>query len=65
MCAPLWCELDFDLKSCLGYISESIKYRKVIFSRGTGRKCSFAVSWCDLDLTFGLAVVTISWICKV
>ena len=36
------------------YISESIKCRDIIGG------CRSAVSWCDLDLTFDLAVVTLS-----
>ena len=47
-------------KVCLGCISVTIRCRKLILGRdiGLGRRC--ATSWSDLDLTFDLAVVTLS-----
>ena len=44
---------------CLACISETAMCRKLIL--GTwGRGCRCATSWCDLDLIFDLAVVTVS-----
>ena len=41
---------------CLGNISETVRCRKV----GTlVRGCRCATSWCDLDLTFDFAIVTL------
>ena len=48
-------------KSCPDYISETVRCRKLILGRDIGwgvYRC--ATSWCDLDLTFDLAVVTLS-----
>ena len=45
-------------KVCPGCILETIRYRKLILGRDIGWGCRCAVSWCDLDLTFDLAVVT-------
>ena len=65
-----WCDFDlsFDLavvtlnyKSCPGYISDSVRCRKLILSRDIGWGCRCAMSWCDLDLTFNLAVVTLTF----
>ena len=49
------------MKSYLGYISETVRCKKLILGRdiGWGRRC--AASWCDLDLTFDLAIVTMSF----
>ena len=51
-------------KVCPGCISETVKCRKLIFGRdiswGVVRMCRCATSWSDLDLTFDLAVVTLS-----
>ena len=44
---------------CLGYISETITYRKLIFGRDIDR-C--AMSWCDLDLTFDLAYLILFYL---
>ena len=54
-----WCDLDlaFDLvvtltyKSCLVYILETVRCRKLILGRDIGWGCRCAKSWCDLDLT--------------
>ena len=46
---------------CLGYISETIRCRKLIF--GTlvvGYMC--VTSWCDLDLTFDLAYLMLFYL---
>ena len=43
-------------KVCPGCISENVRCRKMILVRG----CRCATSWSDLDLTFDLAVVTLS-----
>ena len=42
---------------CPGYISETIRCRKLILGRDIG--C--AISWCDLGLIFDLAVVTLTY----
>ena len=47
-------------KVCLGCISETVRCRKLILGRDIGWGCRFAASWYDLDLTFDLAVVTLS-----
>ena len=43
-----------------GCISLNMRCRKLIRGRGIGWGCRCATSWCDLDLTFYLAVVTLS-----
>ena len=45
----------------MGYISETIKGRKLILSIDIGWGCRFAISWCNLNLTFDLAVVTFNF----
>ena len=47
---------------CLGYISETIRYRKLIFGRDISRGYKCAVSWCDLDLTFDLACLILFYL---
>ena len=47
-------------KVCPGCISETIWSRKLIFGKEIGSGCRCAVSWCDLDLNFDLAKVTLS-----
>ena len=47
-------------KVCLGCISETIRCRKVKLGRDIGWEVKYAMSWCDLDLTFDLIVVTLS-----
>ena len=42
-------------KVCPACISETVRCRKLILGRDIG-----AMSWCDLDLTFDLAAVTLS-----
>ena len=49
-----WCE-----KVCSGCISETIRCRMLKLGRDIGGGCRFATSWCDLDLTFDLDVVTL------
>ena len=44
---------------CPGCISETVRCRKLILGTLV-RGCSCATSWSDLDLTFDLAVVTLS-----
>ena len=44
----------------LGCISETIRYRKLILGRDVVWGCRCEMSWCDLDLTFAFAVVTLS-----
>ena len=46
-------------KVCPGCISETVRRRKLILSRDIGYECRCAMSWCDLDLTFDVAVVTL------
>ena len=45
------------MKSCPGYISETVRFRKLVLGRG----CSCTTSWSYLDLTFDLAVVTLTY----
>ena len=47
---------------CPGCISETVRCRKFILGRdiGWGGRGVCATSWSDLDLTFDLAVVTLS-----
>ena len=45
---------------CPGCISETVRCRKLILGRDIGWGCRCATSWSDLDLTFDLAVVTLS-----
>ena len=47
-------------KVCPGCISETVRCRKLILGRDIGWGCRCAMSWSDLDLTFDLAVVTLS-----
>ena len=47
-------------KVCPGCISETVRCRKLIRGRDIGWGCRCATSWSDLDLTFDLAVVTLS-----
>ena len=47
-------------KVCLGCISETVRCRKLIRGRDIDWGCRYAMSWCDLDLTFDLVVVTLS-----
>ena len=47
-------------KLCPGCISETIRRRKLILGRTLVGGCMCATSWFDLDLTFDLAVVTLS-----
>ena len=55
-----WCDFDltFDLdivtltnKIYLGYISATIRCRKLILGRDIGYGCRCATSWCDFALT--------------
>ena len=43
-----------------GCISETVKCRKLILGRDIGWGYRCATSWCNLDWTFDLAVVTLS-----
>ena len=45
---------------CPGCISETVRCKKFILGRDNGWGCRCATSWSDLDLTFDLAVVTLS-----
>ena len=40
-------------------VSQKPNCRKLILGRENGWECSCASSWCDLDLTINLAVVTL------
>ena len=42
-------------------MSETIRCRKMKLSGDFGSECRCAMSWCDLDLTFDLAVVTLTF----
>ena len=47
-------------KVCPACISETIRFRKLTLGRDIlVRGCRCATSWCDLDLTFDLAIVTL------
>ena len=46
---------------CLDCISETVRCRKLILGRDTGLRVRCTVSWCDLDLTFDFAVVTLTY----
>ena len=46
-------------KVCPGCISETVRCIKLILGRDIGWGCRCATSWCDLDLTFALAVMTL------
>ena len=48
-------------KVCLGCISETVRCRKLILGRDIVRGCRCATSCCDLDLTFDLAIVTLTY----
>ena len=48
-------------KVCPGCISGTIRCRKLILVGTLVGGCRCATSWSDLDLTFDLAVVTLSW----
>ena len=45
---------------CPGCISETVRCRKFILGMDSGWGCRCATSWSNLDLTFDLAVVTLS-----
>ena len=69
-CATSWCDLDLisDLavvtltfNICPGYISETVKCRKLILGRDIGYGCTCATSLCDLHLIFHLAIVTLTF----
>ena len=47
-------------KVCLGCISETIRCRKLILDSDIAMGHWCATSWHDLDLTFDLAIVTLS-----
>ena len=48
-------------KVCPGSISETVRYRKLILGRDIGWGFRCAPSSCDLDLTFYLAAVTLTF----
>ena len=45
---------------CAGCISETVRCRKFILGRDMVGGCRCATSWSDLDVTFDLAIVTLS-----
>ena len=47
-------------KGCPCCISETVRCSQFILGWDIGQKFRCAKSWCDLDLTFDLAVVTLS-----
>ena len=47
-------------KVCPGYISETVRCRKLILGGNIGWGCRCATVWSDLDLIFDLAVVTLT-----
>ena len=46
---------------CPGCFSETVRCRKFILGRDIGWGCRCATSWSDLDLTFDLAVVSLTY----
>ena len=50
------------MNSSLGYISETARCEKLKLGIDIGGGCRCAASWCDIDLTFDLAVVTLTLI---
>ena len=48
-------------KLCPGFISETVRCRKVILGGDIGWGCKCATLLSDLDLTFDLAVVTLTY----
>ena len=56
-------EVTFDLavKSCLSYTLETVRHRKFLVIGALVRRCRCTMSWCDLDLAFDLAVVTLTY----
>ena len=48
-------------KVFLGHISETVRCRELILGREIGWGCRFATSWSGFDLTFDLAVVTLTY----
>ena len=48
-------------KVCPACISETLRCRKLILGRDIDKGCRCATSWCDLDLTFDLAVVILTY----
>ena len=48
-------------KVCLGCISETVRCRTFILGRGIVWVCMSAVPWCDFDLAFDLAIVTLTF----
>ena len=42
-------------------MSETVRCRKLILGRALVRGSRCATSWCDLDLSFHLAVVTLTY----
>ena len=47
-------------KDCPGCISETVKCRKLILDRDIGWGCRCTSLWGELDLTFDLAIVTLT-----
>ena len=47
--------------ACPAYISETLRCRKLKLGRDIGWGCKYATLWCDVDLTFGLAIVTLTF----
>ena len=48
------------MKFCPAYISKTVRCSKLIVGKDIGC-CRCATSWCDLDLTFDLVVLTMSF----
>ena len=48
-------------KNCLGHISETVRCNMFILGRDIGWDCRCVISWRNLDLTFDLAVVTLTY----
>ena len=45
-------------KSCPGSFSETVTYKMLLLDRDIGWSCRYALTRCELDLTFDLAIMT-------
>ena len=48
-------------KVCQGCITETVRYRKLILGWDISWECRCTTSWCDLDFTLDLAVMTLTY----
>ena len=61
-CGSPPCHILFPHTLCGGYIiwRYTVRCRKLILGRDIGLGCKCAIAWYNLDLTFDLAIVTLS-----